>query len=350
MTEILWRASLLALLVACTSCSGKKDESGAASSESQPVELAKVEAPKSSEEAKDSIDETVDQIVAHAAKLPREEFEPAALASSLGKDPNAHFEWVRDHTSWAPYRGLLRGPQGVMLDRIGSSLDRAVLLGDLLRRAGYTVRLARAQLSESQARDVLGMLLPMPERKMPSGRDDSVASARKLVQRRRMSDARYPRAVSTSGDDENRTLAALRDHWWVEREDDGNWVAMDVLRADAKMGEALVQSSSKSSWKSEDAAPSIPDSDWHSVQMRIVVERYEAGERRNHGPETDICPLRYRRACDAPSRAGALAGKPDRSRRGSAAIQGCRHCRQGVGTRAARRWSTDSAVRFHVRR
>src|SRR5688572_24688509 len=292
MTANLWRASLLVLLVACASCSGKKDESGAGATGSQPAELVKVEAPKSSQEAKNSIDDTVDQIVAHTAKLPRKEFEPAALASSLGKDPNAHFEWVRDHTSWAPYRGLLRGPQGVMLDRVGSNLDRAVLLGDLLRRAGHTVRLARAQLSESQARDVMGMLRPMPERKMPPGPDDSVASARKLVQSQTAAVMLAIReAVSASGDDESRALAALRDHWWVEREDNGDWVAMDVLRPDAKTGEALVQASSKSSWKSEDAAPSIPDADWHSVQMRIVVERYEAGETKEFKVlETDIRP------------------------------------------------------------
>jgi hypothetical protein len=85
----------------------------------------------------------VDLIVAEAADLPRAEFDPAVLAKQLGKDPQAHFEWVCDHTWWAPYHGLLRGSKGAMLDRVGSSLDRAVLVGDLLRRAGCAAGKAR---------------------------------------------------------------------------------------------------------------------------------------------------------------------------------------------------------------
>ena len=58
------------------------------------------------------------------------------------------FEWVRGSPYWVPYRGSLRGPTGVLMDRLGSSLDRSLLLAELLRTAGHQARLVRAELSE----------------------------------------------------------------------------------------------------------------------------------------------------------------------------------------------------------
>ncbi len=52
---------------------------------------------------------------------------------------------------------------------------------------------------------------------------------------------------------------------------------MDVLLSDAKVREALASASSTSEWKSDADAPSIPDRDWHTVGVRVVVERYENG-------------------------------------------------------------------------
>ena len=44
------------------------------------------------------------------------------------------FRSVRSHTVWVPYRGLLRGATGVLMDRRGDSLDRAELLAMRLER------------------------------------------------------------------------------------------------------------------------------------------------------------------------------------------------------------------------
>jgi hypothetical protein len=69
----------------------------------------------------------------------------------------------------------------------------------------------------------------------------------------------------------------LQDHWWVEREQDGNWIAMDVLLPDARPGTAAATASARSDWKSADTMPAIPESEWHAVQLSVVVERYENG-------------------------------------------------------------------------
>ena len=68
-------------------------------------------------------------------EIPRDTFDPQAIIDKVGKDPNKLFEWVRDNTYWVPYRGMLRGHVGVLMDRVGSSLDRSLLLAELLRRA-----------------------------------------------------------------------------------------------------------------------------------------------------------------------------------------------------------------------
>ena len=88
-------------------------------------------------------------------EAPRDRWDPDYIVHEIGSDPDALFRWVRDNTFWIPYRGLLRGPVGVLLDRQGNSLDRAVLLATLLEHAGRTVRLAHGTLPREQAAAVL---------------------------------------------------------------------------------------------------------------------------------------------------------------------------------------------------
>jgi len=307
-----WQVSVLALLMTLAACSKKSEETGSEGTDNAQAQ-AKLAAP-GAEASGNPVDPKnlgalVDLIAAEAADLPRPEFDPAALAEKLGKDPRAHFEWVRDHTWWAPYRGLLRGSKGVMLDRVGSSLDRAVLLGDLLRRAGHSVRLAHADLPEDVARKAITKVRPIPDQ-----RREAVATPRPNAERQRLAETLIPgfsRAAqglaaeskrrrdigdalvssqsamlyeavkgAVSQDDSaagQADLASLRDHWWVELDEHGKWVAMDVLGLDAKPGDALASATQRSDWNAASDFPSIPESDWHTVQIRIVVERYLAG-------------------------------------------------------------------------
>lgn len=250
----------------------------------------------------------VDLIAAEVRSIPRTEFDPAALATSLGSDPQRHFEWVRDNTWWAPYRGLLRGSKGVMLDRIGSSLDRAALLGELLRHAGHKIRLAHAQLPETRARALLPGVRPIPEKRraavatkpmtpdrqrafedvvpgiVSAIEEQSDATEKRLDEARALVDSQSEQlhtavrnVAMRSGEEAGDVVASLQDHWWVEREEDGNWIAMDVLLPGSKPGDVLIAATSTTDWLPANALPSIPDDEFHSVQLRIVVERYQSG-------------------------------------------------------------------------
>ena len=313
----IWQVSIFVLLAACVACSKKGEDTNAATTAD--TAQAQEELAASGEEVtggsagvKD-LDKLVDLIVAEAADLPRAEFDPAALVAKLGKDPRTLFEWVRDHTWWAPYRGLLRGSRGVMLDRLGSNLDRAVLLGDLLRHAGYTVRLAHAQLPEARAHELLSKVRPIPARRrmpvtpkdMPAERRRAMAALMPNLEREIAKEnaeagriraeaealvgsqgdmllAAVREAASPSESEDSAAIAALRDHWWIERQEGDRWVAMDVLLPDSEAGNALTAASSTSDWKAGDAFPSIPETNWHTVQLRVVVERYEAGATSEH--------------------------------------------------------------------
>ena len=94
-------------------------------------------------------------------RIDRTSFDPVAVVEKVGSRTDALFVWVRDNTRWVPYRGALRGPVGVLMDRSGNSLDRALLLGELLQLGGHTARLARAQVPAATAE---GWLARMPKR------------------------------------------------------------------------------------------------------------------------------------------------------------------------------------------
>jgi hypothetical protein len=312
-----WQVFVLALLIALAACSKKSEETGSKGTDNgqTPGELAASGAEVSGNHVDPKeVGALVDLIVAEAAYLPRAEFDPAARAAKLGKDPQAHFEWVRDHTWWAPYRGLLRGSKGVMLDRVGSSLDRAVLLGDLLRRAGYTVRLAHADLPENVAREAFSKVRPMPDQRgqaagttgatgaLPANRarlvdraipgfqqkaQTSAAAAKQRVADgvaliRAQTDAIlaevHDGATPSQATEEQAAIRALRDHWWIEIKADGAWTAMDVLLPDAQVGKAVVAAATTVEWPQGAEFPSIADADWHVVDVRVVMERYDAGK------------------------------------------------------------------------
>jgi hypothetical protein len=259
---------LLSLILGCSPSSDVPKE-GATSATADRGALSNAgrpsESPKDFGEIAANLGALTDQMVAAAARLPRTEFDPAALVKATGKQPRQLFEWVRDRTWWAPYRGLLRGPKGVMLDRVGSNLDRAILLGDLLRRAGYEVQLAHVELTDARARELYTRVRPIPAQRgqaagvtgatgaIPVDRaravDLAIPGFQQKVQtsaaaaKQRVADgvaliraqtdailaAVHDGATPSQATEEQAAIRALRDHWWIEIKADGAWTAMDVL-------------------------------------------------------------------------------------------------------------------------
>ena len=98
-----------------------------------------------------TLERSLQALAAGDSASPRDRWDPEYVSDQLGRNPRAIIRWVRSHTNWIPYRGVLRGPAGVLLDRQGNSLDRALLLAAILAHAGDTVRLAHGELTREHA-------------------------------------------------------------------------------------------------------------------------------------------------------------------------------------------------------
>lgn len=242
-----------------------------------------------------------------ARALRRETFEVGAVARGVGVDPVKAFEWVRDHTSLVAYRGVLRGPTGVLLDRVGNSLDRALLLAELVRTAGIPVRLAHGQLSMDEARAVRQGSRPLPTRpSMPvlgvpadvaaalapqavHGRANGVqlrqavealAAAtegltqgvtQRVGQQTQALARTVPAAGALASESGAAEVEALRDHWWVQAQQRTQWVDLDPATPDAAPGRAVGRAA-------EVLAPAdLPRSLYHDVVVRVVIERWSDG-------------------------------------------------------------------------
>jgi len=107
------------------------------------------------QESLQELDEAQGALARLLDRLDRKSFDVSECAKSLAQDPQACFRFVRNRTSLEPYRGLLRGAQGTLVSRAGNSLDRALLLAELLRDPKREVRLVRGLLSVEHARELL---------------------------------------------------------------------------------------------------------------------------------------------------------------------------------------------------
>jgi hypothetical protein len=245
--------------------------------------------------------------------IPRDTFDPDALTRQVGSDPTKLFEWVRDNTAPAPYRGALRGAVGVLMDRSGSSLDRALLLSRLLRLAGHDARLARGTLAPDRAGALLKQVWEDPAAAPPvppaaaldratiahfasqTGLDPAelAQSVEKLEldSQRRSEDlaatvAEQTEALSrllgdpapaAAADARAGHLAAVADHWWVQSLQDGKWVDLDPATPESKPGESLTAAVETIELTATGALPPAAVALAHEVELRIAVERTDGG-------------------------------------------------------------------------
>ena len=250
---------------------------------------------------------------------PRDRWDPQYVVDQVGVEPEALFQWVREHVLWVPYRGVLRGATGVLMDRVGNSLDIAVLLATLLETAGHEVRLAHADLSpdvaaktfqsmQSAARTAAAQAPPGGAAAPPVAAAEAAADDVAAVADQYGADASAAAAEFSSNLDLARTraasldarvneqsakllallaapdptaarkaaadaaIAALRDHWWAEVRDGSDWKALDALDPSGAIGHALSTASSTV------ASSEVPAELVHHVTVRVIAEQWKGGK------------------------------------------------------------------------
>lgn len=235
-----------------------------------------------------------DALQTNDASADRDSYDPQAVVDQVGRDPKLLFAWVRDNTALVPYQGSLRGPVGVLMDRVGSSLDRALLLADLDQLAGQQVRLAHARLSEDQARGLLTALQqarPAPTSSagsqylddlrselkstdIPGEQIDAVVDdwARQQKQQQDAIDAQVTMLaplVSGGQSDptaENAQLAAIQDRWYVQLNENGAWSDFDPSEKTASPGASGLKADSTTFPQQLD--PQL----FQTLSIRVVTE------------------------------------------------------------------------------
>ena len=251
---------------------------------------------------------------------PRDTFDVAAVVANVGRDPVKLFEWVRDQTFWVPYQGALRGPVGVLMDRVGSSLDRSLLLAELLRNAGHQVRLVHAALSPEQAMNLIGKVRPLPENWLANvdaavdeqkfqdqltdfstrfGLDADrfkASSNRAAVQADRIAEDAVGRiaeqapavmdAINLPAPTEppdkasaapmQDAVAAAQDLWWVALEQNGSWTNLDPTFPTAVPGATSFDVAGQA--RDYDGKLPAEAELCHQVQIQVTIERWDAGK------------------------------------------------------------------------
>jgi hypothetical protein len=269
---------------------------------------------------------------------PRDRWDPAYVARALGPDPLLHLAWVREWTLWVPYRGALRGPAGVLMDRQGNSLDRALLLAGMLASVGHEVRLAHGEPSPARVAELLPVLVAARRRATDGPRTRPDEEWRREVERVAGKYDLDPKAMvrtvgtrmdAVSGmlqrldartDDQAKRLgraieakaprdegakalargaAALRDHWWVQWLSPQGWQDLDPL-GEAR-GRAITEAAATVTPEALDSAL------YHRVVIRLVTERASAaGLRESRALEQVVRPA------DVPEQPISLQVLPER--------------------------------------
>jgi len=264
-----WRIAILSTAFGLLAAVGMRSLTAQPSPASQPADPAAI--PATGPAAVAELKRLYASFEKNLRSLPRDRFDVAAVAELCGRDADDLKAWVGDNTDALPYRGALRGSTGVLMDRAGNSLDRALLLAELLQGAGYEVRLANATLQEAQAEQVL-KLASAPRKRAGAVTDIAeaqAARARAQAQAERLLTALGPPPSATN---QAAQMAAVADHWWVQRQQAGQWVDVDLY------GLSGLTPAQTLPLSANPAQLPLDPKDLHEVELRVVIEVLRGGK------------------------------------------------------------------------
>ena len=254
------RIGFATLFVLLASCSGK-DKDGAAVQVGAPDEVA-------ADSPKQSMADLMREIEKQQAEAPRDRIDPAAVAAK-SRDLDKILAWVRENTRAISYEGSLRGPLGVLMDRSGNSLDRALLLARLFALAGHEARVVGSRPAQTT---VVGPVVAVAQ----------VNSGGAQSELRGVASATAGMIKDKIGQLGSIAQAPEATHYWAQVRDGERWIDADpslagIGKAPAgASGEPLAIDATTHGVASESGEGRAGNL-LHSVSLRMVVERWEAG-------------------------------------------------------------------------
>jgi len=142
---------------------------------------------------------------------------PLESVSATGNWEEA-FKLVRDAIRTEPSRFPLKTAEGVQWGRSGNSLEKALLLAQLLQDRGLKVQIAEGELDDQAAAKLLGSMFP-------AGKTFS-----------------YKSGVPVSNPaEEPRLVSVVKRHFWVQKAENDSWFDLDPSFPGAEPGHAFAQ-------------------------------------------------------------------------------------------------------------
>ena len=225
----------------------------------------------------------MDRLSECAREQSRDGFDYQAVIESVGRDPVKLAKWVKENTRLVPYSGLLRGPQGVLMDRVGNDLDRALLLAQLVNSSGYECRLARAILADDEAAVLIASAALTPLPGMAGGKPsesylamDAAVDKQTKVLMALVAPAIDMAKIGQSLDASR--LADAKDHWWIQYNPAGKWIDLDPDSDGKPSGRLGREKPVFFACTTNDLAGKIPAELFHSVTFKVVIERWKDGK------------------------------------------------------------------------
>lgn len=212
-------------------------------------------------EVRDSVQHELGRVADLVRSIPRSAYDVGALAEQLGPDPAQALAFVRDRIRLDLYPGTFKGADGCLRTGSGNALDRSLLLAELLRKQGGTVRFAFGTLDADRARTALDRMLAIPSSSTTSsavppaplceGCEDRLESSGQAMTELLLQTEGEARTISEKmtgsgvklrepwAAEEARLLDQAREHVWVQLQQGDKWVDLDSTFADAQVGAAF---------------------------------------------------------------------------------------------------------------
>lgn len=226
------------------------------------------------------------------------------LLWDLEYDATKIFRFVADEVAYEAYPGILRGVKGTHWSLAGNSVDKALLLAELLTQAQVTVRLVSGTLDAAAADELMASMRIDADAAMAQMRKVGAGSPQTLDQRADLTpEARTAlaspetlratlldrattqlkdgletigQALAAGGVDLATPELALpdrerRQHVWVQYADGPRWVDLDPSFANAEPGIAYAKLAE--TWDID----ALPEDLYHRVRFRCIVASNTGG-------------------------------------------------------------------------
>ncbi len=223
----------------------------------------------------------------------RKYFDFDAVLQDVGRDPHELYEWVKSNTAPLPYTGVLKGAWGVLMERRGNSLDRSLLLVELLERAGYQAELSNATLNDKAlsiaknlVRESLAVQRPVDTRKEQKTHSSYSQLIDKANEQTKALIQALPLKEYAPTPEFNNALESLKDHWWVLAQSGEETVVFDFFFEQQVSSLKMLgyTDSAQVAISRED----LPEILHHQVTFRIIADKINA-----QGEETSGVALKH---------------------------------------------------------